>query len=428
MENPITSFGRGGSGVGGNVRSLSHTLPRGSKVQRPHQRIVEEEWGTNKDRGQRIANNSPHASSHASTTTTRRNNSLLQVVAEGGEAPRTMSDADGIDLVQEHHERSAHVDESLGRYSAYTMRLKTLVTSVSRYIAYTSDVGEAFRPLTRPIVVTTAYAISWAYIFTDVGWTCWQAAKLQDRDSPTLASDIAWIAARRGAFQSLASLVLPAVTIHSVVKHSAHLFAKFKSSRVRVAGPTAAGLLVVPLLPIVFDDPVETVVERVFDALEYRLAAYRGDEHARMSLEKGSLLRGYHIPAADESQEHGVDPSLAAQLAILGVGVDLVHVPRMRQLVARHARRVHALSFEPLATVAPSWMRASRTPTDDGPLASTSSSDTVSTSLSLRMAAQHFARRTLSQKEWDSFVSAPCLTHDERLRFLATRYAGHGRH
>ena len=44
------------------------------------------------------------------------------------------------------------------------------------------------------------------------------------------------------------------------------------------------------------------------------------------------------------------------------------------------------------------------------------------------MAAQHFARRTLSQKEWDSFVSAPCLTHDERLRFLATRYAGHGRH
>ena len=178
---------------------------------------------------------------------------------------------DIVDLVQEHHEQSAHVDESLGRYTAYTVRLKTLVSSVSRYIAYSSDVGEAFRPLARPFVVTAAYGISWAYIFTDVGYTCWQAAQDREHDSP-LAADLAWIAARRGTFQTLASIVLPAFTIHSVVKHSAHLFSKFKSPRMRIAGPTAAGLLTVPLLPFLFDHPVETVVERLFDAVEYRLS------------------------------------------------------------------------------------------------------------------------------------------------------------
>lgn len=130
---------------------------------------------------------------------------------------------DIVDLVQEHHEQSAHVDESLGRYTAYTVRLKTLVSSVSRYIAYSSDVGEAFRPLARPFVVTAAYGISWAYIFTDVGYTCWQAAQDREHDSP-LAADLAWIAARRGTFQTLASIVLPAFTIHSVVKHSATCF------------------------------------------------------------------------------------------------------------------------------------------------------------------------------------------------------------
>ena len=315
---------------------------------------------------------------------------------------------DIVDLVQEHHEQSAHVDESLGRYTAYTVRLKTLVSSVSRYIAYSSDVGEAFRPLARPFVVTAAYGISWAYIFTDVGYTCWQAAQDREHDS-TLAADLAWIAARRGTFQTLASIVLPAFTIHSVVKHSARLFSKFKSPRMRVAGPTAAGLLTVPLLPFLFDHPVETVVERLFDAVEYRIAALRGDPLAKEMLDKGSLLRGYYVPTADNPKELGVSPTLAAQLAILGVGVDLVHMPRMLQLVSRHAQRLQRMPHKPLGALA--TLRPSNEKKEQHAWLQTS--------------AQHFARRTLAKAEMDAFLGMHSHTHDERMRFLATRYASY---
>lgn len=153
-----------------------------------------------------------------------------------------------LDAVQEHHEHSAHLDEGIGRYTAYVMRLKTIIAAGSRYIAYSSDIGEAFRPLTRPGVVRAAYGISWAYIFSDVGYTCYDVYQHADKTSPMLPYDLAWVAARRAVFQTLASLVLPAVTIHSVVRYSAPIFARSARKQIRAFGPTAAGLLAVPLL------------------------------------------------------------------------------------------------------------------------------------------------------------------------------------
>ena len=35
---------------------------------------------------------------------------------------------------------------------------------VHRYVAYTSDIGEAFRPVVPPWLVTAAYGVSWAYV------------------------------------------------------------------------------------------------------------------------------------------------------------------------------------------------------------------------------------------------------------------------
>ena len=67
------------------------------------------------------------------------------------------------------------------RYMAYGARLRTALRAGHRYIAYvsllgclslylaidlsqTSDVGEAFRPVVHPAVVTAAYGISWLYL------------------------------------------------------------------------------------------------------------------------------------------------------------------------------------------------------------------------------------------------------------------------
>lgn len=111
------------------------------------------------------------------------------------------------DQVKAHEELSEGQNESAGRYVAYAAALRQLVLRGSRYVAYSSDVGEAFRPLTRPAVVTAAYGISWAYILGDVGYACYKAAKTLNPDDPFYKEDIAWIGARRGVFQSIARCV-----------------------------------------------------------------------------------------------------------------------------------------------------------------------------------------------------------------------------
>jgi len=59
--------------------------------------------------------------------------------------------------------------ESPVRYLAYLSRtIKPLLISGQRYLAYTSDVGEAFRPVVKSYIVKGAYAVSWCYVLGDV--------------------------------------------------------------------------------------------------------------------------------------------------------------------------------------------------------------------------------------------------------------------
>lgn len=54
------------------------------------------------------------------------------------------------------------------RYAAYASRARTILRSAHRYVAYTSDIGESFRPIAHPWLVRSAYGISWAYLIGDV--------------------------------------------------------------------------------------------------------------------------------------------------------------------------------------------------------------------------------------------------------------------
>lgn len=65
--------------------------------------------------------------------------------------------------------------ESDLRYLGYAGRLRTALAATTRYLAYTSDVGEAFRPIVHPAIVTAAYGISWAYLGLDVGYEGYKA-------------------------------------------------------------------------------------------------------------------------------------------------------------------------------------------------------------------------------------------------------------
>lgn len=70
--------------------------------------------------------------------------------------------------------------------------------------------------------------------------------------------------AQRAVFQGLASMGLPAFTIHSIVKYSGRALKNSKNARIRGYGPIGLGLAAVPALPYLFDEPVERAVEWVF--------------------------------------------------------------------------------------------------------------------------------------------------------------------
>jgi fission process protein 1 len=164
--------------------------------------------------------------------------------------------------------------------------------SAHRYVAYTSDIGESFRPVAHPNIVRAAYGISWLYILGDVSHEGYRAywhnqrvlnphVELTPRQEkvtglPGIAAnptepgvvspleDYRTVMVQRAIFQSLASMGLPAFTIHSVVRYSGRAMKDVKNKTLRTWGPIGLGLAVVPFLPTLFDEPVENAVEWVF--------------------------------------------------------------------------------------------------------------------------------------------------------------------
>lgn len=190
-------------------------------------------------------------------------------------------------------ENDSATDESSLRYAAYANRFRTILLASHRYVAYTSDIGESFRPVAHPFLVTLGYGVSWAYILADVLYAAWTAKmKTEGRYTPGLKpwnypypppnpiaakihSDVAgdklvdsdWrlVGLKRGVFQSIASMGLPAFTIHSAVRYSSLLFKNSSISALKTYGPVAVGLGIVPLLPYVFDEPCELAIDYIFD-------------------------------------------------------------------------------------------------------------------------------------------------------------------
>ncbi|KAK7470941.1 hypothetical protein VKT23_002356 [Stygiomarasmius scandens] len=168
------------------------------------------------------------------------------------------------------------------RYMAYGARLRTALRASTRYIAYTSDVGEAFRPVVPPWVVTAAYGVSWLYLTADVGYESYKA----HRRGPTALeaanfsepTRIALTAVQRATFQSIASMALPAFTIHTAVRQAKKAFVNVKNPRLKAWGPTMTGLAIVPILPYLFDHPVEHVTDRAFDWIRERMAKQNQDK------------------------------------------------------------------------------------------------------------------------------------------------------
>ena len=142
--------------------------------------------------------------------------------------------------------------------------MRTILLSAHRYVAYTSDIGESFRPIAHPYLVKGAYGVSWAYLLGDVSHEGYKAyLRQQSILNPTLtpgvpaerATDASteggehvrgkvpaiedWrsVMVQRTVFQSVASMGLPAFTIHSIVRYSGRAMKDVKNARLRTYGP-----------------------------------------------------------------------------------------------------------------------------------------------------------------------------------------------
>ncbi|OCK77818.1 hypothetical protein K432DRAFT_445056 [Lepidopterella palustris CBS 459.81] len=216
--------------------------------------------------------------------------------------------------------RTGESTDSSLRYAAYASRIRTILMSAHRYVAYTSDIGESFRPVAHPNLVRGAYAVSWAYLIGDVSYEGYKAylrnqrvlypqktevksAVSSDKHAPAMdtvrklgagltggedarnAADVSASAstgegivsgkipaiedyravmAQRAVFQGLASMGLPAFTIHSIVKYAGKALKDTKNKTIRTYAPIGLGLAAVPFLPYIFDKPVEEAVEWTF--------------------------------------------------------------------------------------------------------------------------------------------------------------------
>jgi fission process protein 1 len=221
--------------------------------------------------------------------------------------------------------------ESNVRYAAYASRFRTILLSAHRYVAYTSDIGESFRPIAHPIAIRAAYGVSWAYLIGDVsnegykaylrnqrtlkgeeesgaqvtptattsagekvqvgesrslgaGITGDSVAKQQPEGRVVPIEDYRAVMAQRAVFQGLASMGLPAFTIHSIVRYSGRALKNAANAKLRTWGPIGLGLAAVPALPYMFDKPVEIATEWVF---HNAFRAIGGPEAVRHSPETG---------------------------------------------------------------------------------------------------------------------------------------------
>jgi len=147
------------------------------------------------------------------------------------------------------------------RYTAYAFLLarftKTAKVAV-RYLAFTSDVGEAFRPVVPVALVNLTYAVAIGYCVLDVVYVGYVESKKKN-------GQVARTVAERTVFQALASVLLPFAIIHTQV-HVFHTLLHARGGNLAKFGPTLAGLALIPLLPTVCDEPVEHAVEAAFDA------------------------------------------------------------------------------------------------------------------------------------------------------------------
>lgn len=135
-----------------------------------------------------------------------------------------------------------------------------------RLTAFTSEVGESLRPMMQLWKVRACYGVSWIYALLD---TVLQSSFEAERGAG--AARVVRTAVYYAVFHTFATIAIPALAVHQAVHWSAMALQQLGVDDVKGRrdmlgwAPTALGLAVIPLLPII-DHPLEAALDAAFDA------------------------------------------------------------------------------------------------------------------------------------------------------------------
>jgi fission process protein 1 len=155
---------------------------------------------------------------------------------------------DGTEVLQFKHR--VDMNETNARYAAYSASF----ARAFRYLAFTSDFGEALRPVVSKAIVNSSYAVAIGYCFADVGW---EAYKLKKRNYLTEKGEpmsMTQCIVERSTFQAVASIAVPTLVVHTAVDIAKKVTTRV--GRYTKWGPSIVGLSIIPLLPMYIDHPV----------------------------------------------------------------------------------------------------------------------------------------------------------------------------
>lgn len=150
---------------------------------------------------------------------------------------------------------------------AYTRNVVSLLKKAVSFrpLAYTSEVGEAFRPIIPNWLVKSGYGLSIGYVIGDI---CLKVHELknENENKEIMYNKMKMKAIDLSIWHTFASIILPAVTIHTIVKSSTKSINFVAKSVVLpkfipMVVPTIIGLCSIPFIIHPLDDVTDYMMD-----------------------------------------------------------------------------------------------------------------------------------------------------------------------
>jgi mitochondrial fission process protein 1 len=158
----------------------------------------------------------------------------------------------------EHDEIKFLKEFRLAGYSGASRRL-------FRYLNYTSDFGEAMKPVTQLRLVHLSHMLSIGYCIADIGLEAYnlRCRGYMTKDNRPLNAQRYFL--QRSIFQGLSTILFPYGIINATIGLGKLIFRRAGSFQ--RYGPSILALCVIPLMPKYIDKPIEEAVEFIFEQL-----------------------------------------------------------------------------------------------------------------------------------------------------------------